>query len=353
MSTRKQRQDSREVSIPRETRSGSPVKSSSKAARDAAIEARPKAIPHKKRHKKSAASNAMKERGVTPSSQLDSVADSNDERDATPQQIGDADVDASQSLAETTDPLPEDTVRVIVDSKVDDDGEVQTTHTTVKVEMPANSPDLELPHDTEGVVEIAKDLLQNMKDLERVKAQGGLSAKESAEEQLRRNRENSDRAEADGTLPALQPGHKRKSPAELHQSQSPSKSKSKTQSQSASQPQSQSASQSKSNAQSKPHSQPKPSSQSLPAPAKSNKRSRDEYEEDLEGPEEIVEEVVDISAADEAEAVAGVNDEERKAAQREHRPAKRVRVMVPAEEYRREKVRGRALLGLGGAFAVG
>jgi len=340
MSTRKQRQDSREVSIPRETRSGSPVKSLSKAAREA-IEARPKAVPHKKRHKKSAASNAMKERGVTPSSQLDS-----DERDATPQQNGDADVDASQSLADTTDPLPEDTVRVIVDSKVDDDGEVQTTHTTVKVEMPANSPDLELPHDTEGVVEIAKDLLQNMKDLERAKAQKAYD----------QNREDLDRAKAEGTLPALQPGHKRKSPAELQsQSKSPSKSQSKTQSQSTSQPQSSSASQSKSSSQSqpKPQSQSKPSSQSLPAPAKSNKRSRDEYEEDLEGPEEIVEEVVDISAADEAEAVAGVNDEERKAAQREHRPAKRVRVMVPAEEYRREKVRGRALLGLGGAFAVG
>jgi len=352
MSTRKQRQDSREVSIPRETRSGSPVKSLSKAAREA-IEARPKAIPHKKRHKKSAASNAMKERGVTPSSQLDSVADSNDERDATPQQNGDADVDVSQSLADTTDPLPEDTVRVIVDSKVDDDGEVQTTHTTVKVEMPANSPDLELPNDTEGVVEIAKDLLQNMKDLERAKAQKAYD----------HNREDLDRAKAEGTLPDLQPGHKRKSPAEqqafsqsLFQSKSPSKSQSKTQSQSTSQPQSQSASQSKSSSQSQSKQQSqtsKPSSQSLPAPAKSNKRSRDEYEEDLEGPEEIVEEVVDISAADEAEAVAGVNDEERKAAQREHRPAKRVRVMVPAEEYRREKVRGRALLGLGGAFAVG
>lgn len=277
MSSRKSRGASREVSaprdsLPRELRSSSPVKQSHK---DKDISSRPKATPRKPRVKKTAASSAKdQDRASTPASVADSADELGDEaqRDATSQVNGKSEVDDSLEVdgteePEESEPLPENTVRVSVQSEVQDNGELQTTHTTVKVEVPANSPDLELPKDTEGVVEVAKEIIENMKEMQAAKIEGSLPL--------------------------------------------PSSAKSK----------------------------------------KSLKRSRDEYEEDLEGPEELVEELVE--AVDGAEELDGVNEEELQRAKEEHRPAKRVRIMVSAEEYRREKVRGRALLGLGGAFAVG
>jgi hypothetical protein len=233
------------------------------------------------------ASNALSkgsksnDRGATPS-----IADSTDElddntfqREATPLPVtidDSGDNDAIEAL-EDSDPLPENTVRVSVQSEVQDDGELQTTHTTVKVEVPANSPDLELPKDTEGVVEVAKEIIENMREMQQKKIEAKL-------------------------------------PSVMHRHGG------------------------------------KKSSGSTPS-KKSLKRSRDDYEEDLEGVEELVEE--EVEATEDALKIDGVSERELEAARKEHRPAKRMRVMVPAEEYRREKVRGRALMGLGGAFAVG
>jgi len=223
----------------------------------------------------------LEERAATPASQAESI-DELDENvianrksgaisngNANDAEDGEGETNLSATPAEEEDPLPTNTVRVSVQSEVQDDGELQTTHTTVKVEVPANSPDLALPTDTEGVVGVAKEIIENMKHMQ--------------DSQVEVNMQKS--------LP------------------------------------------------------PTTTSTSK----KSLKRSRDEYEDDLEGPEEVIEEIVDVDE----QGVEGVNEKEREEARREHRPAKRVRIMVPADEYRKEKVKGRALLSLGGAFAVG
>lgn len=256
--------------MPRETRSSSPIKST-----PASIAARPKATPRTKKSKRAQrlAEEAASASQAESIDELDETAVSN--RDSTPAINGHADdaedgeTNVGATQAEEEDPLPTNTVRVSVQSEVQDDGELQTTHTTVKVEVPANSPDLALPTDTEGVVGVAKEIIENMKHMQDTQVEVNMQK----------------------SLP------------------------------------------------------PTATSTSK----KSLKRSRDEYEDDLEGPEEVIEEIVDVDD----ERVEGVNEKEREEARREDRPAKRVRIMVPAEEYRKEKVKGRALLSLGGAFAVG
>lgn len=262
--------------MPREMRSSSPVKST-----PASVSSRPKATPRTKKMKKDKQRH-LEERAATPASQAESIdeldenivakrhpaslANGNADDNA---EDGEGETNLSATQAEEDEPLPTNTVRVSVQSEVQDDGELQTTHTTVKVEVPANSPDLALPTDTEGVVGVAKEIIENMKHMQDAQVEVNMQK----------------------SLPST--------------ATSTSK--------------------------------------------KSLKRSRDEYEDDLEGPEEVIEEIVDVDE----EGVEGVNEKEREEARRDHRPAKRVRIMVPAEEYRKEKVRGRALLSLGGAFAVG
>lgn len=55
----------------------------------------------------------------------------------------------------------EDTVKVEVEneSKPSADGDEETHHTKVSVEMPARSPDLQLPQDTEGMLEKARQMI--------------------------------------------------------------------------------------------------------------------------------------------------------------------------------------------------
>lgn len=60
----------------------------------------------------------------------------------------------------------EEKVTVNVQSAVEDDGEVETTHTTVSVKMPAGSPDLPLPESTEEMVAKAKEMVEEAKKLE-------------------------------------------------------------------------------------------------------------------------------------------------------------------------------------------
>ena len=57
-------------------------------------------------------------------------------------------------------PNGEPKVRVNVDTDVEVNGNVETTHTHVEVEMPANSPDLSLPEDTEGMIAKAKEMVE-------------------------------------------------------------------------------------------------------------------------------------------------------------------------------------------------
>lgn len=53
----------------------------------------------------------------------------------------------------------EQVVRVNVDTEVEVEGDVERTHTHVEVEMPAGSPELPLPEDTEAMIAKAKEMV--------------------------------------------------------------------------------------------------------------------------------------------------------------------------------------------------
>ena len=62
--------------------------------------------------------------------------------------------------SETSVPNGEPVVRVNVDKDVQVSGNIETTHTHVEVEMPAGSPELPLPEDTEGMIAKAKEMVE-------------------------------------------------------------------------------------------------------------------------------------------------------------------------------------------------
>lgn len=149
---------------------------------------------------------------------------------------------------EPAEPLPENTVRVSIHSDVRDDGKTETTHTTVKVEMPTDAPDMKMPTDATEMIEKAREMVKTAQALQETNGE--------------------------------------------------------------------------------PHSG---------APTLS-KQSRKRKAEELELDD--VEEVVEVIAPEDDDSAL-------------ERPVKRQRVMVPAVEYRREKVQKRALLGLSATFALG
>lgn len=59
-----------------------------------------------------------------------------------------------------------ESVKVEVDQSVDVKGNTETTHTNVTVEMPAGSPELPLPTDTEKMLETAKKMVEEATALE-------------------------------------------------------------------------------------------------------------------------------------------------------------------------------------------
>lgn len=61
-----------------------------------------------------------------------------------------------ESSEETSEPK----VKVKVDTDVEVNGDVETTHTHVQVEMPAGTPDLPLPEDTEAMIAKAKEMVE-------------------------------------------------------------------------------------------------------------------------------------------------------------------------------------------------
>ena len=63
------------------------------------------------------------------------------------------------SPSEAPETKEDPVVRVNVDTDVEVKGDIETTHTHVEVEMPANSPELPLPEDTEGMVAKAKEMV--------------------------------------------------------------------------------------------------------------------------------------------------------------------------------------------------
>ena len=88
--------------------------------------------------------------------------------------------DAASIAAEESSPaLDGEKVKVEVDQSVDVTGNTETTHTNVTVEMPAGSPNLPLPKDTEKMLETAKKMVEEAKALE---GSPKLSRKRKAEE---------------------------------------------------------------------------------------------------------------------------------------------------------------------------
>ena len=87
-------------------------------------------------------------------------------------------------------------VKVEVDQSVETQGNTETTRTNVTVEMPAGSPDLPLPEDTEKMLEAAKKMVEEAKQLE-----------SSPKVSRKRKVEEVDPSDLDGDLP-VQPAKK-------------------------------------------------------------------------------------------------------------------------------------------------
>ena len=101
-----------------------------------------------------------------------------------------------QTPSSSSPALNGEMVKVEVDQSVDVQGTTETTHTNVTVEMPAGSPELPLPQDTEKMLETAKKMVEEAKALE---SSPKVSRKRKAEEV--------EPSDLDGELPA-QPAKK-------------------------------------------------------------------------------------------------------------------------------------------------
>jgi len=75
-----------------------------------------------------------------------------------------------------------DVVRVEVDEDVEQNGDVETTHTTVRVEMPANAPELPLPESTEEMIAKAREMVEEANRLEGTRANNVKALKRKADE---------------------------------------------------------------------------------------------------------------------------------------------------------------------------
>jgi len=91
-----------------------------------------------------------------------------------------------------------DKVTVEVDSAIEVNGDTEVTHTKVRVEMPANSPDLPLPESTEEMIAKAKEMVEEARKME-----GG-----SSSSALKRKAEDLDDEEDEVKDAKLQPAKK-------------------------------------------------------------------------------------------------------------------------------------------------
>ena len=107
---------------------------------------------------------------------------------------------ASTPTPESVDGVNGDVVKVEVDSRVDVHGNRETTHTAVTVEMPAGSPELPLPEDTEKMLETAKRMVEEAR---------ALDGESSDQKQRKRKVEEVDSDDIDAEMP-MQPSKKAK-----------------------------------------------------------------------------------------------------------------------------------------------
>jgi hypothetical protein len=92
---------------------------------------------------------------------------------------------ALEDAASTVAPSPSvdgEKVKVEVESTVDVNGDTETTRTNVTVQMPAGSPALPLPEDTEQMLETAKRMVEEAKGLENGEPSMKVARKRKVEE---------------------------------------------------------------------------------------------------------------------------------------------------------------------------
>lgn len=84
-----------------------------------------------------------------------------------------ASLEPTPSVADSEAPASEapadDVVRVEIDEVVEKVDDVETVHTTVKVKMPSSHPDLPLPATAEGIIEQAREMVEEGRKLEAAK----------------------------------------------------------------------------------------------------------------------------------------------------------------------------------------
>jgi len=98
--------------------------------------------------------------------------------------------ESTEAESGTSEPKQGAVVRVNVDTDVVVEGDVETTHTHVEVEMPANLPELPLPEDTEAMIAKAKEMVE-------AAVRGQAEADASSSKQLKRG---IDQVEAESDL---------------------------------------------------------------------------------------------------------------------------------------------------------
>ena len=85
-------------------------------------------------------------------------------------------------------------VKVEVDSTVEVNGDVETKHTTVKVELPPDSPDFPLPESTQEMIAKAKEMVEEARKLE-----AGMSAKKTNKRKAEEDDEDDDKPKSKKT----------------------------------------------------------------------------------------------------------------------------------------------------------
>jgi hypothetical protein len=112
---------------------------------------------------------------------------------------------ASESVA-TESVAPEsvngDSVRIEVQETVEQDGEVETTTTNVKVEVPASHPDLPVPENPEEMIATAKKMVEEAHKLEGKASVNGIKSSKRKVEEMKDGDEEEEEADKTEDQPA-------------------------------------------------------------------------------------------------------------------------------------------------------
>lgn len=167
----------------RQLRSASPSKMAPRKI------ATPRGKGRRTKAQKAAEEAAAKENGIAASASVEptpSIADS-----------GAPAHEAPAPEAPVDDAVLDDVVRVEVDEVVEKVDDVETVHTTVKVKMPSTHPDLPLPDTAEGIIEQAREMVEQGRKLEAAKGANSKSLKRKVDEV-----EDAEEAESSAVQPA-------------------------------------------------------------------------------------------------------------------------------------------------------